>query len=196
MVRSLFLGLFLLPTLALAQTEFGIKAGLNISDIVMTNYINPDVEADLTLKAGLHAGFFVTGTVNERIGMSGELLYSNKGVKAISNIHLHYITVPMLVEYRLSRTIHAQIGPELGYMVSATSKYGNASNTYDNKVDLGLDAGFRFDSPRITFGVRYCVGMFSVREPIAFTSTSGSDKIKYQNRVLQFFAGYKLWTLE
>lgn len=196
MVRSLVLALLLLPTPGLAQTELGIKGGLNISDIVMTNYINPDVEADLALKTGLHAGFFVTGTVNERVGMSGELLYSNKGVKAISNINLHYITLPLLVEYRLSETIYAEIGPELGYMFTATSKYGNASNTYDNKVDLALDGGFRFDTRKITFGVRYCVGMFSVREPIAVVSASGSEKIKYQNRVLQFFAGYKLWTLE
>lgn len=196
MVRSLFLALLLLPTLGLAQTEFGVKGGLNISDIVMTNYINPDVEADLALKTGLHAGFFVTATVNERVGMSGELLYSNKGVKAISNINLHYITLPLLVEYRMSKTIFAEIGPELGYMFTATSRYGNVSNTYDNKVDLALDGGFRFDSPKITFGVRYCVGMFSVKEPIPFTNASGSEKIKYQNRVLQFFAGYKLWTLE
>ena len=196
MVRPLFLVLLLLPTLGLAQTQFGVKGGLNISDIVMTNYINPDVEADLALKTGLHAGFFVMGTVNERVGMSGELLYSNKGVKAISNINLHYITLPLLVEYRLSKTIYAEIGPELGYMFTATSKYGNASNTYDNKVDLALDAGFRFDTAKIIFGMRYCVGMFSVREPIAFTSGSASEKIKYQNRVLQFFAGYKLWTLE
>ena len=195
MIRLLCIGGLFLPVILFAQTEFGIKGGLNVSDIVMTNYINPDVEADLALKTGLHAGFFVTGNVNDRIGMAGELLYSNKGVKAISNIHLHYITLPLLVEYRLSRTILAEIGPELGYMFSATSEYGNATSTYDNKLDLALNGGFRFDTPKITFGIRYCVGMLSVREAIP-AGGPGNEKIKYQNRVLQFFAGYKLWTLE
>jgi len=195
MIRLLCIGGLFFPAVLFAQTEFGIKGGLNVSDIVMTNYINPDVEADLALKTGLHGGFFVTGNVNDRIGMAGELLYSNKGVKAISNINLHYITLPLLIEYKLSNTILAEIGPELGYMFSATSEYGNASSTYDNKLDLALDAGFRLDARKITFGIRYCVGMFSVREPIA-GGGSGDEKIKYQNRVLQFFAGYKLWALE
>lgn len=195
MVRSFCFGFLIMPAMALGQTEFGIKGGLNVSDIVMTNYVNPDVESDLALKAGLHAGFFVTGSVNERIGIAGELLYSNKGVKAISNIHLHYITLPLLLEYQLSKTILAEIGPELGYMFSAISKYGSAANTYDNKVDLALDAGVCVDGRRMTFGMRYCVGMFSVREPIA-SGGSFNEKIKYQNRVLQFFIGYKLWTLE
>ena len=74
MVRSFCFGFLIMPAMALGQTEFGIKGGLNVSDIVMTNYVNPDVESDLALKAGLHAGFFVTGSLNERIGMAGDLV--------------------------------------------------------------------------------------------------------------------------
>lgn len=194
--RSLVLACFLLPQIAVAQIEFGVKGGLNIADIVMTNYINPDVESDLRLKAGLHAGFFASGMMNERIGLMGEVLYSNKGVKANGNIHLHYMTVPLLVQYKLSSKIFAEVGPEFGYMFSATSDFGNASSSYSNKLDLGLDGGFRLAADRFNVGLRYCVGMLSVREPIQLTSTSGSEKIKYQNRVLQFFLGYRLWTDE
>ena len=195
MIRSLTLILLSLPTLAVGQTQFGIKGGLNLSDIVMTNYINPDVESDLSLKAGIHAGFFVTGWVEERVGIAAELLYSNKGVRANGNINLHYINVPMLLQYRLNESWIAEIGPELGYMISATSDFGNASSTYNNKFDVGLDGGIRLDTRRMNFGLRYCVGMFSVREPIQFGS-SGNEKIKYQNRTLQLYLGYKLWTLE
>ena len=194
--RLILAAFFLLPLLCMGQTEFGIKGGLNISDVVMTNYINPDVESDLKLKAGLHAGFFASGMVNDRLGLTGELLYSNKGVKANGNIHLHYVTLPLLALYRVSPKIFAEVGPELGYMFAATSDYGNATNNYNNKLDLGLDGGFRFAGERLNFGVRYCVGMLSVRDPIEFRSTSGSEKIKYQNRVLQVFAGYRLWTDE
>lgn len=190
--RIVFLAGLCLPVVAQAQTEYGIKAGLNISDIVMTNYINPDVESDLGLKFGPHVGVFMTGTVNERVGLAGELLYSSKGVNANGNINLHYIAMPLLVEYGLSERIFGQIGPEFAYMFSATSEFGNAANTYSNKFDLGLDAGFRFAARRFDFGIRYCVGMFSVREPIEFNTTSGNEKIKYQNRVLQVSVGFKL----
>jgi len=183
------------PAVVFAQAEFGLKAGLNVSDIVMTNYINPDVESDLTLKLGPHAGVFINGMIHERVGMAAELLYSNKGVKGVSNIHLHYITLPLLFQYKLTDRISAEVGPEPGYMFSAHSEFGNVSNTYNNKFDLALDGGFRLDTPRLVFGLRYCAGIFSVKEPIENASSPG-EKIKYQNRVLQISLGYKFWTLE
>ena len=194
MLRLILIFSLILPYVAYAQTEYGIKGGLNISDIVMTNYINPDVESDLNLKLGLHAGLFLGGMVDERFGMAVELLYADKGVKAISNIHLHYITVPLIVQYQLADNIFAEVGPELGYLFSAKSKHGNVSNTYNNKFDLALDAGFRFNAPKLIFGIRYCAGLFSVREPIENFGASGSERIKYQNRVLQLSVGYKVWT--
>lgn len=195
MLRAAFISL-VLPISGFAQTDFGIKTGMNLSDVVMTNYINPDVEADLSIKLGLHAGFFVSGVVSDKIGMAAEILYSDKGVRGNTNIHLHYITVPLLFQYRLADNILAEIGPEPGYLFSAMSAHGNMSNIYNNKFDLSLDGGFRFDTPRLLFGIRYCAGVFSVRKPIEVIGSSGNEKLKYQNRVLQFSVGYKILRLE
>lgn len=195
-MKFLILLLISLPNLSLAQIVCGAKGGLNVSDIVMTNYVNPDVESDLGLKLGLHAGVFANGWVNDRVGMAIELLYSDQGVKSINNVHLHYITLPFLVQYKLSERIVGEIGPKFCYLFSATSKYGNMSSTYSNKFDLGLNAGFRFDTQKFILGIRYGAGIFSVKEPIDGGSAPGSEKIKFQNRVLQLSAGYKLWTFE
>lgn len=187
---------FFVTTFCFAQTEFGVKSGLNISDIVMTNYINPDVESEFTVKMGVHAGLFMSSVVNEKFSMAAEVVYSNKGFRANPNINLHYITVPLMVQYKLADNIFAEIGPELGYLFSARSDNGNESNIYNNKFDLALDGGFRFNAPRLIFGIRYCAGVFSVREPIESFGLPGSEKIKYQNRVLQLSVGYKLFTVE
>jgi hypothetical protein len=187
--------LFLLlafPAVTFAQTEFGVKGGLNVSDVVITNYINPDVESDFRLKLGLHAGVFIKGMVNERVGMAAELLYSDKGV---NNIHLRYITLPLLIQYKITDKVFAELGPEPGYLFSATSEYGNAANTYNNKFDLALNAGLVIDMPMVMVGLRYCIGLFSVRDIEDFGSPR-NEQIKYQNRVLQFSIGYKLWTVE
>ena len=133
--------------------------------------------------------------LDDRIGMAAELLYSNKGVKGFSNINLHYITLPLLAQYKLTDRLSAELGPELGYMFSAESAFGNVANTYTNKFDLAIDGGFRLNSPRLIFGIRYCAGIFSVREPQESAATPG-EKIKYQNRVLQISIGYKLKTIE
>ena len=195
MYRLAFILLLALPTQVFPQADLGIKGGLNISDIVMTNYIDPDVESDLRLKPGVHGGFFIRAMANDRFGLASELLYSNKGVKAAStNIHLHYVTLALMVQYKLSETIVAELGPEPGYLFSAHSKHGDASSIYTNKFDLSLNGGFRLDTPKLIFGLRYCAGVFSVREP-QFNGT-GMEKIKYQNRVLQLSVGYKLFSLD
>jgi hypothetical protein len=196
MVRLIFFSLCLFPVGGNAQTEVGIKGGLNISDIVMTNFINPDVESELDLKLGLHAGVFIRSLVDERLAMTAELLYSDKGVRANTNIHLHYVTIPMLVQYRLSDNVWVEMGPEPGYLFSARSDLGNVSNTYNNKFDLGLDAGILLDKNRVMVALRYCVGLFSVRDPIETSGSSGIEKIKFQNRVLQVSVGYKLWSID
>lgn len=195
MRQVFFTFLVLLPSMCIAQAEFGLKGGLNISDIVMTNYVNPDVESDLALKMGIHAGAFANWNLEDRIGMAIELVYSNKGVKGFSNIHLHYITLPLLAQYKLTDKLSAEIGAEPGYLVSANSKFGSVANTYSNKFDLALDGGFRLDMSKLILGIRYSAGIFSVIEPIENTSSPG-ERIKYQNRVLQFFVGYKLWVFE
>jgi hypothetical protein len=185
----------LLPFAASGQKELGIKAGLNISDVVMTNYVNPDFESDLRLKLGFHGGLYVAGAINDRVGVTGEFLYSDKGVRGLSNIHLHYMTLPLLLQYQLTDHIEAEVGPEAGYLFLAHSKYGNVSNTYNNKFDLALDGGLRFNAPRWFFVVRYSAGLFSVGD-MGVAPVPGSDRVKYQNRVLQFSFGRKLWTVE
>lgn len=189
--RIIFLLLMALPVVGHTQTEFGIKGGLNISDVVITNYVDPDAESDFHLKLGLHAGVFVKGMANERVGIAAELLYSDKGV---NDIHLRYITLPLLVQYRLAEMVIAELGPEPGYLFSATSRYGNAVNTYNNKFDLALNAGIALDFPKVILGLRYCVGLFSVRD-VQNIGNPGTEQIKYQNRVVQLTIGYKLWTV-
>lgn len=173
----------------------GVKAGLNLSDIVMTNYVNPDVESDLRIKAGLHAGFFAAGELRDRLGMSAEVQYSNKGVRGNTNINLHYIAVPLMAQYALGEKTYAELGPELAYMVAATSPFGNASSTYNNKLDLALNGGIGFDLSPWIITVRYSAGLFSVRDPFTVTGISGAEKVRYQNRVVQFSLGYRLWEL-
>ena len=176
------------------QVDFGVKGGLNISDIVITNYVDPDAESEFGLKFGPHAGFFLSGRLDERLGIAVELLYSSKGTRENANVNLHYVAVPLLLQYPLSERISAELGPELAYLVSATSRFGNAVNTYNNKLDLGIDAGFRYGSPSFILGLRYCVGLFSVVE--TGPAAPGQERVKYQNRVLQFSLGYKLRTWE
>lgn len=186
-----FLVVMLISLTASGQTEFGVKGGLNVSDIVMTNFVDPDVEADLQLKTGIHGGIFINTIVDDRIGMAAELLYSDQGVKGLTSIHLHYMCLPLLMQYKLNERFSAELGPEPAYLFMAKSGHGDVSGTYNNKFDLSIDGGFRLDTSKMCFVIRYCAGLFSVRGPFDKLATIGPEKVKYQNRVLQISVGYK-----
>ena len=74
-MRATFVVLLLLVSFfASAQYRVGVKAGLNLADVVMTNYIDPDAESDLTTKAGLHAGIFASSRMDQ-FKVAVELMY-------------------------------------------------------------------------------------------------------------------------
>jgi hypothetical protein len=185
--------IFLLFSFAFGQAQItmGVKGGLNIADIVINNVNDPDGESDFTAKAGFHGGIFAIAEVGSKTGLSAELLYSNKGVRALTNINLHYVAVPVMIRYSLSDRFVAEAGPELAYMITARSRYGNMNTTYDNKIDLGLDLGLHYAIlPKLSVGLRLNAGMTSVIRNASYLGSS--EKIRYQNRVLQLTLA---WTL-
>lgn len=180
---------------ATAQITTGIKGGLNISDVVINNLIDPDAESGYNLKAGFHAGVFAVADIGTRTSLAAELQYSNKGVHAVTNINLHYVVLPLLVRYSLADKLIAEAGPELGYLVAAKSKYGNVGNIWNNKIDLGLDMGLQYNIfSSMTLGLRFNAGISSVIEDTP--PSAQGEKIRYQNRVLQLSVGYKLFRFE
>jgi hypothetical protein len=196
MKRLCFL-LFVLTLAAgpcLAQVQYGIKSGLNISDVVITNYINRDAESDFDLKLGLHAGLFGSVALNDKWSLGAELLYSDKGVKARSVVHLRYINSVFLVQYQVNKVLLVEGGGEIGYLFAARSKYGDVSSTWNNKMDVGMDAGIVYlMTPRLHAGLRYYAGFSSVIDVTHIpSSTTPGETIKYQNRVLQVSLYYAI----
>lgn len=166
-----------------AQVQLGVKGGLNVSDVVINNSYDPDVEPSFEMKPGFHAGIFLSADGDENFGLAAELLYSSKGVRALNTINLHYVAIPLLLRYHFHERLFAEVGPEIGYLVSANSRHGNFNATWDNKLDIGLDAGIQYKLGKVLCGLRFNAGFSSViRNPV---SSSTGDRIRYQNRVAQ-----------
>lgn len=179
---GLFFFILLIAAGAEAQIRYGIKGGLNLSDVVINNVNNPDVEAAYKVKAGIHAGVFIAVDGENDFGLAAELLYSNKGVNALNRVNLHYVTIPVLLRYKLTEKWTAEAGPEIGYLVTANSKYGNLNSTWDNKLDLGLDGGLQYKLGKVDLGLRFNAGFSSV---IRTASSGSGERIRYLNRVAQ-----------
>jgi hypothetical protein len=177
--------------IACAQVTYGVKGGLNFSDVVINNVVNPDIESGYDLKVGIHGGGFIELDLENRFLLLGEVLYSVKGVDALgTKVNLHYAAIPLLVEYRIADPFVLEAGVELGYLISATSRYGNLNGVWDNKTDIGLDAGLKYRSEKISIGLRFNAGMSSVITDSG--NAPSGEKIRYQNRVVSVSVGYVL----
>lgn len=175
-------------SLAFAQNKpnFGVKAGLNIA--------SEDVEdASTNPRTGIHLGLFAEWMIGNKVDFQAELLYSMQGGKykyssTTYTDKLDYITVPLMFKIYVNRnrSFSIDVGPQLGYMISA--KYSNGSTTtniYDkdnmNKFDasLGIGISYKFDSG-FDLGLRFVAGMTKI-----------TDTSDHKNSVVQLGAGYR-----
>jgi hypothetical protein len=162
------LAVFMMIGTASAQhAHIGIKGGLNIFNV----YHDNDTKYDY--KAGFHAGLLAHIHISDHFAIQPELVYSTQGAhykyfNTNTNYNLDYINAPILFQYMFDNGFRIQVGPQIGFLISAKSKNDNFS--YDHKddikpVDVGIAAGMSYVSSS-GFGVdaRYVHGLTSINE--------------------------------
>ncbi len=205
MRRSLSALLVILSVLAAAPvaapsevTEFGIKAG-----VALSNIFGRDVY-DQRFRAGFSYGIFMSYRFGARFALQPELLFVMKGSKYVNGqgsdayretMSLEYVELPILAKYyfplfRSFRTyVFAGPAPALNIRARVDAQFAGESQeeALDNVTgfDLGLAAGAGVEVPvgkgRVTFDVRYTAGLLTLsKEP-------GDD---IRNGSVSFLLGY------
>ena len=155
----LAIGLFV-ATAASAQDriKFGVKAGLNLSDIIKGDGNN---NFDTKVKTGFNAGVTVEIPLIAGLAFTPEVLYSQKGYKLTSSLGefrqtTSFIDVPILASFRLGSSFNIVAGPQVSFLLSTKNKFENGFGTVEqNNVERDSDRfkkslvggliGFRYD---------------------------------------------------
>jgi len=183
-----------LGTAQAQEVQFGAKAGVNFANF------GGDVE-DASSRTGFHAGVVAELKLSETFSIQPELLYSQQGsqtedtfsesfggVNYSTNTEakqtLNYINLPILAKYYVMEGLSLEVGPQVGFLISAESKYDmtttsegggttvseTESGSVDNKdayksIDFGVVAGVGYELPMgLFFQARYQAGLSSVLE--------------------------------
>src|SRR5512143_3993926 len=104
-----------LCTLVKAQdTHFGIKAGLNISNLKVED------GADYNAKAGFHIGGLAHVHLSRHFAIQPELTYSTQGGKD-GNVkwNINYLNMPVLFHIMTGTGFRFETGPQVGFAVSS-----------------------------------------------------------------------------
>ncbi|MBC7920551.1 MAG: PorT family protein [Ferruginibacter sp.] len=194
---------------AVAQSEetdlkFGVKGGLNISQLYVDQ---PDAE-DENVKLGIHAGLFLKAPLSDFFAIQPELLFSSQGAKVTYRgsgllgiqsgevrFNLNYIQLPILASITAG-PLHFQAGPYISYLVSANVKDLKDDGTVAGSrevdesdfrtFDYGLAGGLGVDVQGFQLGARYNYGLQEIGDSDSFV---GELTRNSKNSVIQLYIG-------
>jgi Outer membrane protein beta-barrel domain len=163
--------------IATAQhASFGVKGGLNIYNMHNSNgtYYNP--------LAGVHVGGLSHIHITDHWAVQPELVFSTQGAKfrnagTETRYNLSYVNVPVLAQYMFNNGFRVQAGPQIGFLVHASSRNNELKqhmmDDY-NKVDLAFTGGASYQIPNSGFGLdaRFNIGVTDISKNSAVNTTN------------------------
>ncbi len=160
-------GLLFIGFSATAQeTAFGIKGGLNLSEIKID-----DPEASYDSKTGYHAGIFVRGKFNKVAIQPELLLYTQRGDFSgpgyTGNEDFTYLTIPLMVKFYPVMGLNLQLGPQFGFLLDGERTSDTIIGTIKQDIkdqyessDFAVSAGAGYDfSFGLSLDARYNIGV-------------------------------------
>ena len=158
--------LFLLLTAKAQQAHFGLKGGVNISQLNFNDNTTTDS------KVGVHAGFLAHIHASKTWALQPELLYSLEGAQQkIGNskvtINLNYLNVPVLLQYMFDNGFRLEGGPQIGFLLSAKTKTGSVTvnNTSFKSTAFSIPLGLGYlTSSGVGLDARYVFGLSNIND--------------------------------
>lgn len=145
------------------KNQVGIKVGINASQ-----FYGEGASDNNESIFGYHGGAFARLMLSQSFAIQPELLYTTKGNVSPSpgsiKISNQYIVFDLLLKYYVSEIFNVHVGPELGYMLEAETKYDadpldpreeDISEAF-NELDYALVVGAELHlNEKLSLGLRY-----------------------------------------
>ena len=196
---------FFLSISASPQMKYGIKAGLNVSQLSGID-MGSGQSGGSGLAYGLNAGVFANYSFSHLLGFQPEVIFSMQGgaqPKSYSSKagtdRFNYINVPLLLEIKPFKSCLSFLaGPQFGYCVSR-SFVGKgvyfSNNKYYKDFDFAIPVGMKYAiTKHLSLELRYYIGLIRSLNSdynFAFETTNITGfAIGERNRVLQLSAGW------
>ena len=172
-----------------AQTKFGVRAGLNLTDVAIKS---EDAKVESKIRPAFYVGGLAEFAFNDVVLMDAGLTYSNQGTKAKEGdgaLRQHALNLPVWFKYDFAG-FRPKAGLYAGYILSQQLKTGNEITTVDkddyNHFDYGIGLGAEYNLPNngLFFEASYNWGLANLDK-------NGDAKNYTNNRVIQVGVGYK-----
>jgi hypothetical protein len=144
--------------------QFGLKGGLNVSTL-NTRYVTYQP------RLGYHIGGLAHMHISDKWGLQPEVVYSNQGARRFLDpeyqlISLHYVNVPIILQYFALNGLRFETGPQLGALIRGKATYRGEAQDLKNQY-TPMDLSWAFGLGYLTksnwgVDVRYNMGLSNV----------------------------------
>jgi hypothetical protein len=179
-----------------AQVQFGIKAGVNLANLNLSNSALGENYKSIT---DFNAGLMASMELSKIFYIQPEINYSAQGSvvpiapNAKYEVNTQYINVPVLFKYQHKSGLFAETGPQVGFLAAADinetdrAKYSIKSSS--EPVDFSWSFGGGYKIPHMDLGIdaRYNLGLTTMDK----SSSSGT----FKNSVFQIDLFYQFRNL-
>lgn len=204
------MGIIAFGTTVAQEVSLGVKAGGNLSSL------SGDVEG-MSFLPGFHAGGFAEIKLSEKFALQPELLFSMEGGKSSfkfqssevsmsseEKLKLGYINLPVMAKYYVTEGLSVELGPQIGYLISAKSEY-EFSSTFEGitiedsgkedvkdfmkKTSFGASVGLGYTMKNnLYFQARYHLGLSNINDT---EDEEDGYLAKIKNNGFQLSVGFK-----
>ena len=177
---------------AMAQFHIGIKGGANINKIDGKSF-------NQEFSYGYHLGGFAEIGISPKFRIVPEVLFNqytttlDSSYKEIyenvinsnqSKVKLNYLSIPLLLDYKLAGPIHLQAGPQVGILMDqGKTLLQNGGDAFKNG-DFSMLGGVQLNLAKLRITGRYAVGLNNINDI--------DNRDKWKNQAVQLSVGLAL----
>jgi hypothetical protein len=164
---ALFICTILFNQVQAQKFHIGAKAGVNINKLTGQSFSNQ-------FSYGYQLGGFAEIGLGKKFSIQPEVLFSSLSTDTTdrfsdiynnilssnrSAIKLKYLSIPILLDYKLSRNISLHAGPQFGIIIDQNKNLLQTGNAAFKSGDFSLVGGIQLRLSRFRVYGRYTVGL-------------------------------------
>jgi hypothetical protein len=176
---------------AIAQFGVGLKAGANITKVEGKSFKDE-------FRYGYHLGGFAEIGLGDKLSIQPEVLFNQFQTRVDStfrsvynvrfaenrDIKLNYLSIPILLNYKLSKSLSLQAGPQYAILMQKDKNLLQNGREAFNSGDFSVLGGAQIKISKLRLSGRYFVGLNNINDI--------DNQNKWKNQGLQLSAGFSL----
>ena len=180
------------------ELKLGFKAGVNFSNV----YDEEGQDFVAQGKTGFAAGAFVAIPLGKFFGVQPEVMYSQKGFKAVGKVlgfdynytrTTTFVDIPLLLQIKPIPMLSFVAGPQFSYLLETKNEFNGSSST-TTEQSINSD-NYKKNIFGFVVGADVNIDHFSLSAragwDISKSDVDGNSSApRYKNQVIQLTAGY------